>query len=99
PPETSTLSLHDALPICLDDFDYHLPGELIAQHPLPERDASRLMVLDRATQTIEDRDFRELPQILEPGDLLVFNNTKVFPARLLGDRKSTRLNSSHLVIS
>ena len=71
----------------LDDFDYDLPGELIAQHPLAERDASRLMVLDRATQTIEVRAFRELPQILRPGDLLVFNNTKVFPARLLGRRK------------
>src|SRR5437016_3896249 len=71
----------------VDEFDYDLPGELIAQHPLPERDASRLMVLDRATQTIEDRAFRELPQILRPGDLLVFNNTKVFPARLLGRRK------------
>src|SRR2546422_5038346 len=71
----------------LDEFDYDLPGELIAQHPLPERDASRLMVLDRATQTIEDRVFRDLPQILEAGDLLVFNNTKVFPARLLGRRK------------
>src|SRR5947207_455515 len=45
----------------LDEFDYDLPGELIAQHPLSERDASRLMVLDRATQTIEDRAFRELP--------------------------------------
>src|SRR5213594_3373490 len=77
----------------LDEFDYHLPGELIAQHPLPERDASRLMVLDRATQTIEDRAFRELPQILNPGDLLVFNNTKVFPARLLGRRRGTRSQS------
>jgi S-adenosylmethionine:tRNA ribosyltransferase-isomerase len=74
----------------LEEFDYELPVELIAQRPLAERDASRLMLLDRAAQTIEDRAFRELPQILEPGDLLVFNNTKVFPARLLGRRLGTQ---------
>ena len=71
----------------LSEFDYQLPPELIAQHPLPERDASRMLVLDRATGAIEDRLFRELPEILHPGDLLVFNNTKVFPARLLGRRR------------
>jgi S-adenosylmethionine:tRNA ribosyltransferase-isomerase len=70
----------------LDEFDYPLPAELIAQHPLAEREASRMLVLDRATQRFEDRAFRELPEILRPGDLLVFNNTKVFPARLLGRR-------------
>lgn len=69
------------------EFDYPLPPELIAQRPLVERDASRLMVLDRAGETVEHRTFRELPQILRPGDLLVFNNTKVFPARLLGRRR------------
>ncbi|MHB8652477.1 MAG: tRNA preQ1(34) S-adenosylmethionine ribosyltransferase-isomerase QueA [Terriglobia bacterium] len=73
----------------LRDFDYPLPAELIAQQPLAERDASRLMVLGREAQTIEDRTFRELPQILKPGDLLVFNNTKVFPARLLGRRRGS----------
>jgi S-adenosylmethionine:tRNA ribosyltransferase-isomerase len=71
----------------LDEFDYPLPAELIAQHPLAEREASRMLVLDRAAQRFEDRAFRELPQILQPGDLLVFNNTKVFPARLLGRRR------------
>lgn len=70
----------------LSDFDYPLLAELIAQHPLAERDASRMMVLDRARGTFEDRAFRDLPRILGPGDLLVFNNTKVFPARLLGRR-------------
>ena len=70
----------------LGEFDYPLPSDLIAQRPLEERDASRMMVVDRATQSFEDRTFRELPQILQPGDLLVFNNTKVFPARLLGRR-------------
>ena len=70
----------------LEEFDYDLPGELIAQRPLAERDASRLLVVDRKTQTFEDRLFRELPEILQQGDLLVFNNTRVFPARLLGRR-------------
>ena len=72
------------------EFDYQLPSELIAQRPLAERDASRLMVLDRKAETIEDRAFRELPQILKPGDLLVFNNTRVFRARLLGRRRGTK---------
>ncbi len=73
----------------VDEFDYPLPAELIAQRPLAERDASRMLVLDRAAQTLEDRSFRELPEILHTGDLLVFNNTKVFPARLLGRRRGT----------
>jgi S-adenosylmethionine:tRNA ribosyltransferase-isomerase len=73
----------------LQEFDYPLPSELIAQRPLAERDASRMMVLNRPSQSFEDRAFRELPQILQPGDLLVFNNTKVFPARLLGRRRGT----------
>jgi S-adenosylmethionine:tRNA ribosyltransferase-isomerase len=73
----------------LQEFDYPLPNELIAQQPLPERDASRMMLLDRAAGSFQDHAFRELPQILRPGDLLVFNNTKVFPARLLGRRRGT----------
>jgi S-adenosylmethionine:tRNA ribosyltransferase-isomerase len=71
----------------IEEFDYPLPSELIAQQPLAERDASRLMVVRRATRTVEDRAFRDFPQLLEPGDLLVLNNTKVFPARLLGRRR------------
>ena len=71
----------------LDEFNYPLSAELIAQRPLAERDASRMMVVDRANAGFEDRLFRELPQILKPGDLLVFNNTRVFPARLLGRRR------------
>lgn len=74
----------------VDEFDYRLPPELIAQRPLAERDASRMMVLRRSAKTFEDRMFHEIPQILKPGDLLVFNNTKVFPARLLGKRRGTR---------
>ena len=71
----------------LEEFDYALPTELIAQRPLDERDASRMMLLDRAARQWEDRIFGEISQLLQPDDLLVFNNTKVFPARLLGRRR------------
>lgn len=74
----------------LEEFNYELPKELIAQRPLKERDASRMMLLDRAAQTFMDCQFRALPEILTPGDLLVVNNTRVFPARLLGKRRGTR---------
>jgi S-adenosylmethionine:tRNA ribosyltransferase-isomerase len=70
------------------DFSYELPAELIAQRPLPERAASRLLVLDGASGAISDRSFRELPDLLAPGDLLVFNDTRVLPARVHG-RKPT----------
>lgn len=70
------------------DFHYDLPQELIAQAPLRERSASRLLVLDAARKTLQDRTFRELPTLLQPGDLLVFNDTRVLPARLFG-RKPT----------
>ena len=71
----------------ITDFDYQLPEELIAQQPLPERDASRMLVVDRATQTWRDSEFRLLPDLLTGGDVLVINNTRVFPARLHGKRK------------
>jgi S-adenosylmethionine:tRNA ribosyltransferase-isomerase len=67
------------------DFDYHLPAELIARHPLPDRSASRMLVLDRARGTVSHRMFRELPGFVEDGDLLVFNDTKVIPARVVSD--------------
>lgn len=70
----------------LADFDFALPPELIAQHPLPERSASRL--LDGRAEVPVDRVFRELPALLEPGDLLVFNDTRVIKARLLGRKAS-----------
>jgi S-adenosylmethionine:tRNA ribosyltransferase-isomerase len=66
----------------LADFDYHLPPELIAQLPAPQRSDSRLMVVDRASQTWQHRTFSELPDILHPCDFLVLNDTRVFPARL-----------------
>ena len=70
------------------DFRFDLPPELIAQHPVAERPASRLLHLDRATGAIADRGFRDLPDLLRPGDLLVLNDTRVIPARLWG-RKET----------
>ena len=70
------------------DFHFDLPPSLIAQHPLAERSASRLLTLEGASGALADRAFRDLPALLEPGDLLVFNDTKVVPARLYG-RKET----------
>src|SRR5882724_2162152 len=70
------------------DFHFDLPPTLIAQHPLAERSASRLLCLDGASGALADRQFRDLISLLEPGDLLVFNDTKVVPARLYG-RKET----------
>jgi S-adenosylmethionine:tRNA ribosyltransferase-isomerase len=70
------------------DFSYELPAELIAQTPLPERSASRLLVLDGATGSFADRVFKDLPELLAPGDLVVFNDTRVLPARLRGAKPS-----------
>jgi S-adenosylmethionine:tRNA ribosyltransferase-isomerase len=69
--------------------DYHLPPELIAQHPIEPRDAARMLVVDRSTQSIGHRHFRDLPHLLSPADLLVLNDTRVLPARLLGRRQAT----------
>ena len=66
----------------VSDFDFELPPELIAQHPAAERSGSRL--LDGRSEAPVDRVFRELPDLLQPGDLLVFNNTKVIKARMYG---------------
>ena len=71
----------------ISDFDYELPEELIAQRPAPERDASRMLVLDRATAVWRDRHFYELPSELTERDVVVLNNTRVFPARLIGRRE------------
>ena len=70
------------------DFDYELPEELIAQTPIEKRDESRLMVLDRKEQTIEHKHFKDVIDYLEPGDVLVRNNTKVIPARLYGKKET-----------
>jgi S-adenosylmethionine:tRNA ribosyltransferase-isomerase len=73
----------------LSDFDYHLPEELIAQRPVEPRDASRLMVVDRGSGALAHRYFRDLPEYLRPGDALVVNETRVMPARLMGQRAET----------
>ena len=78
----------------LTQFDYNLPPDLIAQEPVPTRDASRLLVLDRASGRIEHRTFADLPEYLQPGDVLILNDTRVMPARLFGvydDGKSVEI--------
>lgn len=74
----------------VSEFDYHLPEELIAQEPLEDRAASRMLRMTREDGRIEDRCFRDFPDLLQQGDLVVFNNTKVFPARLYGHRSGSR---------
>lgn len=71
----------------LSEFDYELPEELIAQQPLERRDASRMLIVDRASQTLEDSIFELLPAYIKSGDAVVINNTRVFPARLIGQRE------------
>lgn len=73
-----------------DDFDYDLPEELIAQTPLKQRDASRLMVLDKKTGSIEHKHFSDIIDYLDEGDTLVLNDTKVLPARLIGEKEDTK---------
>jgi S-adenosylmethionine:tRNA ribosyltransferase-isomerase len=72
----------------ISEFDYKLPEELIAQEPLAERSASRMMVVNRAAGNWRDEQFRNFPAFLQKGDVLVLNNTKVFPARLIGNREN-----------
>jgi S-adenosylmethionine:tRNA ribosyltransferase-isomerase len=73
--------------VLLSDFDYHLPEDLIAQEPLPDRAASRMLVVDRSTGTWQDRSFGDLPSFLHPHDCLVLNDSRVFPSRLYGHRE------------
>jgi S-adenosylmethionine:tRNA ribosyltransferase-isomerase len=80
------MNIHPHPELRLADFDFALPPELIAQHPAPERSASRL--LDGTGALPVDRVFRELPALLQPGDLLVFNDTRVIKARLLGEKRT-----------
>ena len=74
----------------VDDFDYYLPEELIAQTPLQKRDNSRLMVLDKKTGEVEHKKFYDIIDYLEEGDSLVLNDTKVLPARLIGEKEDTK---------
>jgi S-adenosylmethionine:tRNA ribosyltransferase-isomerase len=71
----------------ISDFDYDLPEELIAQHPLPERDGARMLVVEREKQMWHDDRFTEFPLYVIEGDVVVINNTRVFPARLVGERE------------
>ena len=82
----------------VSEFNYYLPEELIAQHPLEKRDASRLMVVNKEHKTIEDKKFTDILDYLEPGDCLVRNNTKVIPARIFG-KKETGANIEFLLLN
>ena len=73
----------------VSDFDFYLPEELIAQHPLEKRDTSRLMVLNRENGEIEHKHFYDIIEYLKEGDTLVLNNTRVLPARLIGEKEGT----------
>ena len=92
--EASARILHgasgDNAGMLVSDFGYHLPEELIAKQPLVDRAAARMLHLDRKRDLLEDRAFRNFPDLLRADDLLVFNNTKVLPARLFGHRSGSR---------
>ena len=87
-----------ASPVALSDYDYTLPHASIAQAPLAERDASRLMVLDRRSGALSHRAFSELPDVLRPTDLLVLNDTRVVKARLLGRKRGTEGRAELLLV-
>jgi S-adenosylmethionine:tRNA ribosyltransferase-isomerase len=76
--------------VLVSEFNYHLPEELIAQEPLTDRAASRMLRMDRDSGEVQDASFRDFPELLRPGDLVVFNNTRVFPARLYGHRSGAK---------
>jgi S-adenosylmethionine:tRNA ribosyltransferase-isomerase len=84
PPQLETRSR--ILVVLVRDFNYILPPEQIAQQPLPDRAASRMLVVDRATGSVQDNRFRDFPNVLHPSDLLVLNDTRVLPARLFARR-------------
>ncbi len=82
----------------IDDFDYELPKELIAQRPMEKRDQCRLMVLDRKEKTIEQKTFCDVIEYLRPGDCLVMNDSKVIPARIFGIKEGTGAKVEFLLI-
>jgi S-adenosylmethionine:tRNA ribosyltransferase-isomerase len=73
----------------LSHFNFNLPKELLAEYPAENRDESRLMVVNRKTKTIEHKMFKDIIDYFEEGDVMVLNNTKVFPARLYGNKEKT----------
>ncbi len=81
-----------------DDFDFDLPEELIAQHPIEKRDESKMMVLHRNSKTIEHKVFKDIKEYLKKGDILVLNNTKVLPARLFGTKEDTEAHIEVLLL-
>lgn len=81
----------------VSDFSFHLPEELIAQEPAADRAGSRMLTLDRKTGGWEDRQFRDFPALLEPGDLLVLNDSRVIPARLFAHRAGLHTQANHRV--
>ena len=80
------------------DFYFELPQELIAQDPLEDRSASRLLVMDKNTGEIRHRRFRDITEYLHPGDCLVLNDTKVIPARLMGVKEDTKARIEVLLL-
>lgn len=76
----------------LSNFNFELPQELLAEYPSESRDEARLMVLNRKEQTIEHKKFKDIIDYFEPEDVMVLNNTKVFPARLFGNKEKNRQN-------
>ena len=87
-PLSFALQFFDVCQMRVADFQFDLPDELIARYPLTERSASRLLVLNGLEGALQHRHFAELPDFLQPGDLLVFNNTKVIPARLFAQKET-----------
>ena len=83
----------------IEDFDFHLPDELIAQTPLQDRASSRLLVMNRQTRTIEHRHFKDILDYLNEGDALVLNNTKVLPARVFGTKEDTGASIEMLLLT
>ena len=82
----------------LEDFDYHLPEELIAQVPLEDRTASRLMVVDKETGEVSHHNFPHIIEEMQAGDCLILNDTRVLPARLIGVKEETGANIEVLLI-
>jgi len=85
-PESRSLNSKSREHLMLADYDYELPKEKIAMHPLQDRPAAKMLVLDRKSEKMEQKTFRDLTEFLKQGDVLVLNNTRVIPARLLGHR-------------
>jgi S-adenosylmethionine:tRNA ribosyltransferase-isomerase len=89
-PKPAGYSAYNLKTVLVSDFHFHLPDDLIAQEPLATRDAARMLHVQRTTGSWSDQRFRDFPEMLQSGDLVVFNNTRVFPARLYGRREGAR---------